>query len=129
MVEKQEAVLFHQEGEQLQSVTFSPEKKGPEQRKYLLLLNFMEEENGIENAFKICHGRTEAYYAIKDYIDEIDLDTSIVILEGKRCLVEGEYISVLAFLRHIRDSELVEDDDPRAIDDILAETEESFEEE
>lgn len=121
-MDKQEAVVFHQEGEQLEAVTFAPEKKSAEQRKYLLLLDFMEDEDGIDSTYFIAHGRTEAYFKIKYFIDEIDVDTSIVILEGKRCLVEGEYITVLQFLRHIRDNELVEDSDPRDIDDIILET-------
>ena len=109
----------------MNTIQFSPEKKSPEERRYLVLLTYLE-GTGHDNdmhSYILATGRSDTYFAIKELLLDIDMEESIVILEGKRALVEGEYITVSAFLRHIRDNELVEDETGYIIDEVLVEEE------
>ena len=117
-----EAVTFHDKNDTLwmQAATFDVTKKAPEYRRYLVLVWFMDNAEQ-ENTFIIAEGRSNTYFAIKEIIDIIDLEKSVVMLEGNKALVDQ--ITVLQFLRHIRDEELVEDDTAYIIDDAIAEEE------
>lgn len=110
-------VVFHPKGddewlkEALTPVKFDPKKKDAEHRKYLVLCYFTEqqaEEVGYDGTFIVATGRTDTYFAIKAIVDIIDLKESVVMLEGNKALVDQ--ITVLQFLRHIIDDELVEDE-------------------
>lgn len=103
-------------------------KKSPENRKYLLLLWFNDSDADVETTFVIAEGRTNAYFAIKNLIEDIDLAKSTVHLEGNPLLFEDlpgqkKVVSVLTFLRHVLDEELVEDDTSYIVDEVLAEME------
>jgi hypothetical protein len=121
-----EAVRFHDKSEgtdwMQKTVEFDPSKKSPEHRQYLILIKYLDPvSTGFDNEFIIVEGRTNAYYAIKERIEEIDLKESTVTLEGNRALVD--FISVLQFMRHIVDDELVEDDTQTIVTDIIDEFE------
>ena len=108
----------------ISTIRFSPEKKSPEERRYLVLVTYLDgTDHDDQHSYIIATGRTETYFAIKELVQDMDLNESIIILEGKRALVEGEYISVSAFLRHVRDKELVDDDTGYIIDELLVEEE------
>ena len=119
-----EAVEFHDKNDtswmQREAVSFDVTKKSPEHRRYLVLVWFMDNAEQ-ENAFISAEGRTNTYFAMKEIIDIIDLEKSVVTLEGNKALVDQ--ITVLQFLRHIRDEELVEDETAYIIDDAIAEEE------
>ena len=113
---------------QKETITFDPTKKSPENRKYLILMYFLDTDADIETTFVIAEGRTEAYLAIKNLIDEIDLSKSVVYLEGNPLVFEDlpgqkKLVSALAFLRHVLDEELVKDDTSYIVDEVLAEME------
>lgn len=113
---------------QKEAITFDPSKKSPENRKYLILMYFSDPDADLETTFVIAEGRTEAYFAIKNMIDEIDLSKSVVYLEGNPLVFEDlpgqkKLVSALAFLRHVLDEELVEDDTSYIVDEVLAEME------
>lgn len=105
----------------MESIRFSPEKKSHEERRYLVLVTYLDGTGHDDDphSYIIATGRTETYFAIKELIQDMDLDESIVILEGKRALIEGDYISVSAFLRHVRDNELVYDETAYIVDELL----------
>ena len=52
----------------------------------------------------------------------MDLEQSVVMLEGNPALVDQ--ITVLQFLRHIRDDELIEDESGYLVDEAIAEYDE-----
>jgi hypothetical protein len=119
-----EAVTFHEKGDTswMEAAKFDPSKKSPEHRQYLILIKYSDPVSiGFDNEFIIAEGRANAYFAIKDRIEEIDLEESSVTLEGNRALVD--FITVLQFLRHVVDEELVEDDTQHIVCDILEEYE------
>lgn len=125
----QEAVKFHDPRDKSyvlkEAAKFDPSKKSPENRKYLVLARMQGED---DNFFIIADGRTDCYFKIKDRIDEIDLEESYVFLEGNPLVFEDipgqkKLVSVLAFLRHVLDEELVEDDTQYIVDEVLAEME------
>lgn len=134
MAEKElrQAVVMH-EGEDKSwlykdAVSFDPSKKSPENRKYLILMYFSNPDADIETTFSIAEGRTEAYFAIKNMIEEIDLSKSVVYLEGNPLVFEDlpgqkKIVSALAFLRHVLDDELVQDDTSYIVDEVLSEME------
>lgn len=134
MAEKElrQAVVMH-EGEDKSwlykdAVSFDPSKKSPENRKYLILMYFSDPDADIETTFVIAEGRTEAYFAIKNMIEEIDLSKSVVYLEGNPLVFEDlpgqkKIVSALAFLRHVLDDELVQDDTSYIVDEVLSEME------
>lgn len=127
--ELQQAVAFHDPRDKSwmmkEAVQFDPTKKSPENRKYLVLAQCIDEDN---NFYIIAEGRTECYNMIKQRIDEIDVANSYVFLEGNPLVFEDlpgqkKLVSVLAFLRHILDEELVEDDTAYIVEEVLAEME------
>ena len=117
-----EAVVFHDKDDMswMQAATIDVTKKSAEHRQYLVLIWYMDNAD-VENSFIIAEGRTNTYFAIKDQLEIIDVEKSVVMLEGNRALVDQ--ITVLQFLRHVRDEELVEDDTGCIVDEILAEME------
>ena len=126
-----EAVVFHAKGDDqwlkdaLSPVSFDSTKKSPENRQYLVLLYFTEEaaENmEYPNTFIVATGRTNTYNEIKNMLGIIDLEESVVMLEGNPALVDQ--ITVLQFLRHIRDDELIEDESGYVVDEAIAEYDE-----
>ena len=128
----EEVVRFHDKSEgtdwMTQTVKFDPTKKSPEYRKYLILMWFNDKDADIETTFEIAEGRTEAYFAIKNHIEDIDLEKSVVYLEGNPLVFEDlpgqkKIVTVLAFLRHVLDEELVQDDTSYIVDEVLAEME------
>lgn len=128
----EEVVRFHDKSEgtdwMTQTVKFDPAKKSPEYRKYLILMWFNDKDADIETTFEIAEGRTEAYFAIKNHIEDIDLEKSVVYLEGNPLVFEDlpgqkKIVTVLAFLRHVLDEELVQDDTSYIVDEVLAEME------
>lgn len=127
--ELQQAVQFHDPRDKSwmmkEAVKFDPSKKSPENRKYLVLVRSYDEDN---NFFIIADGRTDCYFKIKNRIDEIDPEESYVYLEGNPLVFEDlpgqkKLVSVLAFLRHVLDEELVEDDTSYIVEEVLAEME------
>lgn len=127
----QEAVVFHAKGddkwlkEAMSPVSFDPKKKTPENRKYLVLVYFTEkaaEDLEYPTTFILATGRTNTYNEIKNYLDVMDLEQSVVMLEGNPALVDQ--ITVLQFLRHIRDDELIEDESGYLVDEAIAEYDE-----
>ena len=127
----EELVKFHDKNDKSwlsQTVKFDPTKKSPEYRKYLILMWLRDPDAEVETTFVIAEGRTEAYFAIKDRIDDIDLDKSVIYLEGNKLVFEDlpdekKIVTVLAFLRHVLDEELVQDDTSYIVDEVLAEME------
>jgi hypothetical protein len=119
-----DAVRFHDKNDKSwmnKTVEFDVTKKSPEHRRYLVLVYFNEQVDALENTFIIAEGRTETYFAIKGYLEEMNIEESVVMLEGNKTLVDQ--ISVLQFLRHIIDDELVEDPTQDIVMDILDEYE------
>lgn len=137
--EMKQAVMFHDPNDtswmQKQAATFDPKRKDPESRKYLVLVWFNEQQSSeIENSFIIAEGRSDAYFAIKNLIEVMDVEKSVVYLEGNTLILEdtpgiGNIVTVLSFLRHVRDNELVEDDTAYIIDNIIAEFDDNYSEE
>ena len=127
----EELVKFHDKNDKSwigQTVKFDPSKKSPEYRKYLILMWLRDPDAEVETTFVIAEGRTEAYFAIKDRVDDIDLDKSVIYLEGNKLVFEDlpdekKIVTVLAFLRHVLDEELVQDDTSYIVDEVLAEME------
>jgi hypothetical protein len=124
--EMREAVIFHDKNderwlqEKLSPVKIDPKKKSPEYRQYLVLVYL---HDGVVNdydfgtTFIVATGRKDAYFAIKDLIDIMDLNQSIVILEGNPALTDS--ITVLQFLRHVRDDQLIEDESGYIVDEAI----------
>lgn len=117
-------VKFHskEEGDDWKSpIKVTDQKKfNGETKQYLVLIYFLDESTyNLATTFSVVQGRSAAYFYIKNYIDEIDLEKSLVVLEGKRAFEDN--ITVAQFLRHVRDEELVEDEEGYVVDDALEE--------
>lgn len=126
----QQAVTFHDKGDKswmmTEAVKFDPTKKSPENRMYLVLVYFKDpDQYDFETTFILAEGRTDCYFKIKDIIDDIDLDNSMVYLEGNTLLFndlpgQKRLVSVFTFLRHVLDEELVDDDTSYIVDELLS---------
>lgn len=117
-------VKFHskEEGDDWKSpIKVTDQKKfNGETKQYLVLIYFLDESTyNLATTFSVVQGRSAAYFYIKDYLGEIDLEKSLVVLEGKRAFEDN--ITVAQFLRHVRDEELVEDEEGYVVDDALEE--------
>lgn len=118
-------VKFHskEEGDDWKSpVKIVDKNKFAEYKQYLVLIYFNEDfadQCGFETTFGVTTGRSAAYYYIRERLEQIDLNKSLVVLEGKKAFEEN--ITVAQFLRHIRDEELVEDEEGYVVDDALEE--------
>lgn len=71
-------------------------KKHPEDRQYLICIR-TKSSSGVQDSWDFVTGRTEAYNYIKENIDDIDLDTSFILVES--CVL-AERKSIYAFMKY-----------------------------
>ncbi len=68
----------------LKPIIFDEAPKGFEEKLYLVLYTYGNEDHSSENGWKLCTGRTETYEFIKSIIDEIDIFNSKILVETKK---------------------------------------------
>lgn len=89
----------------------------PEQKQYYILYTDLGYEDGEEQfplRWEACHGRTNAYEAIKANANVIDVDKSIVIVESvaiKDCLTVREFVN------YVQNADMVDKSDGFSMDD------------
>lgn len=106
---KNNAIEFVDDNSWKDTVIIPDDSIDPEERKYLLLLVLItEDENEEKNIFEWIIGRTDTYNRLKSYIiaEAIDIVDSKVLSESSKV---SNHISVLQFIRHLRDNELIDD--------------------
>ena len=82
----------------------------PKFKQYLLLLKYYDgnEGDGYINSFEIIEGRKEAYKFLKENIDFYDPNESLVMTEQTPL---SKAITVIQFIKHLKDNELVNMED------------------
>lgn len=82
----------------------------PKFKEYLLLLKYFDsnEGDGYINSFEIIEGRKEVYKFLKDNIEFYDPEISLVMTSQTPL---SKAITVVQFIRHLKDNELVSMDD------------------
>lgn len=124
--ETREAVVFHKPEEgwspKQEAATIDVTRKSPEHRQYLVLVWYNDQYKGeIDHTFIIAEGRSDTYFEIKDMLEIMDVQKSVVMMEGNKALVDQ--ITVLQFLRHVLDEELIEDETAYIVEEVIYEME------
>lgn len=108
---------FVPRGQKIDPITFDSKLKDANHRQYLLLLiTSHPESTDTPNTFEIIQGRDEVYKFIRDNIEDIDVVDSRIMVTHQSL---EESITLLQFVRHIKDEHLVEDDDFDIMDYVI----------
>lgn len=123
---KRSVVTFVERGTKVNPISFDKSSIDPSKKQYLLLIYYYTDEIDKERSFEIITGRLEVYQFIKDNKDIINLEDSRILLTYQTL---EDSITLLQFVRHLKDNELVQDDGfdidelqengSRAVDDFL----------
>lgn len=119
-------VMVTRSGERINPFTIEPfeidkSQIDPKYKQYLLLLKYFDNngEDRYDNRFEIITDRKEVYKFLKDNIDFYDPNESLVMTSETTL---SNAITVVQFIKHLKDNEYVDMDDGFDILEYINET-------